>query len=298
MDPQAVPEDEHQINLVIAHDQGHLWNVRDVKLAWTKYRIVGYLVGALPRHPHQSTMMGLPLKLLPEEVTLLLEKGFAKPITYQEMAELPSSNILDTFKDLREKCYHEQIVAAVQQRKQEIETFVDTILEGKAKKIEKRKKANSAVVEKEKNELTRENVIREEMRKIQKLPEHYQVIEIFTENPFIDNLRPVAADWTFPTSKMDKLRYAVFKDVWEHDQYLTAGVKFGGDFLVYPGDPHLFHATFIIKCVEDMECVNNNDLVSWSRIATATKKTLVLATLDQYGKVSYQSFKFIEDEFS
>lgn len=298
MDVDVIPDDK-QINLVIAHGQGHLWNSRDVHLSWTSYRIVGCLVGALPRHPHQSAMMGLPLKLMPEEVTLLLEKGFAKPVTYQEMIKEPSDTVKDMFDKSRKKCYEEQIVAAIKYRKQEIEQVADIILQGKRKKFEEKKGANSSSPRHaEKFELTKDKIIEEEIKKIQNLPEHLQVIEIFTENPLMEMLKPTPAEWSFPSSKKDKLRYAVFKDLWERNYYLTAGVKFGGDFLAYPGDPHLFHATFIVKCIESVESVDKCDLVSWSRTGTATKKTLVLAYLDKCGQVCYQSFQLLEDEFS
>ena len=39
------------------------------------HRIVGNFVGALPCRPHQDIWLGLPLELLPEETTLLLEQG-------------------------------------------------------------------------------------------------------------------------------------------------------------------------------------------------------------------------------
>ena len=39
------------------------------------HRIVGNFVGALPCQPHQDIWLGLPLELLPEETTLLLEQG-------------------------------------------------------------------------------------------------------------------------------------------------------------------------------------------------------------------------------
>lgn len=40
-----------------------------------KYRIVGVLTGCLPRAPRQNVHLGLPLQLMSEELTLLLEKG-------------------------------------------------------------------------------------------------------------------------------------------------------------------------------------------------------------------------------
>lgn len=299
MDVDSLSDDKHQISLLISHGQGQLWNARDVHFSWTSCRIVGCLVGSLPRHPHQSAMMGLPLKLMPEEVTLLLEKDFAKPVTYQEVLKEPSSAIKNIFDESKKKCYEEQIAAAIECRKLEIEQVADIILQGKRKKFEERKAANSSSSEHpETFEITREKIIEEEMKKIQKLPEHLQVMEIFTENPMVEMLKPTPVEWSFPSSKRDKLRYAVFRDLWERNYFLTTGVKFGGDYLAYPGDPHLFHAKFIVKCVESLETVDQCDLVSWSRIGTATKKTLVLASLDHGGQVCYQSFQLLEDEFS
>jgi len=36
-------------------------------------------------------------------------------------------------------------------------------------------------------------------------------------------------------SSTDTLKYHVFSYFWEKGYFLTAGGKFGGDFLVYPG---------------------------------------------------------------
>ena len=41
----------------------------------TQHKIIGSMIGALPSQPRQSTMLGMPLLLLPEETTLLMEKG-------------------------------------------------------------------------------------------------------------------------------------------------------------------------------------------------------------------------------
>ena len=47
------------------------------------------------------------------------------------------------------------------------------------------------------------------------------------------------AVWTFPSTDMEKLKYKVFCDLWEKGHFLTAGSKFGGDFLVYAGEFHI-----------------------------------------------------------
>lgn len=34
---------------------------------------------------------------------------------------------------------------------------------------------------------------------------------------------------------LETIRYKVFKDLWSKGMFLTCGLKFGGDFLVYEG---------------------------------------------------------------
>lgn len=50
----------------------------DARYVREELRIVGTLVGCLPRAPRQNVHLGLPLQLMPEETTLLLEKGITK----------------------------------------------------------------------------------------------------------------------------------------------------------------------------------------------------------------------------
>ena len=40
-----------------------------------QHHVMGSLVGALPTHPRQNSVPGLPLLLMPEETTLLVEES-------------------------------------------------------------------------------------------------------------------------------------------------------------------------------------------------------------------------------
>jgi hypothetical protein len=42
-------------------------------------------------------------------------------------------------------------------------------------------------------------------------------------------------DIDFPSSIKDRLRLTVFRDLWRKGFHLTSGLKFGCDYLVYPG---------------------------------------------------------------
>jgi tRNA-splicing endonuclease subunit Sen34 len=47
----------------------------DLEQLRCEYRIIGALNGTLPQFPLQTTFNGLPLRLLPEEVAVLLKRG-------------------------------------------------------------------------------------------------------------------------------------------------------------------------------------------------------------------------------
>ena len=40
-----------------------------------QHHVMGSLVGVLPTHQRQNNVLGLPLLLMPEEITLLVEEG-------------------------------------------------------------------------------------------------------------------------------------------------------------------------------------------------------------------------------
>lgn len=60
----------------------------------------------------------------------------------------------------------------------------------------------------------------------------------FVEDAYIEKSDLIDAEtsWTYPQTELEKLKYDVFKDLWERDYYLTSGVNFGGDFLCYAGN--------------------------------------------------------------
>jgi len=44
-----------------------------------------------------------------------------------------------------------------------------------------------------------------------------------------------AGIWSYPETSQERARCAVFRGLWEKGYFLGNGIKFGGDYLVYPG---------------------------------------------------------------
>lgn len=88
---------------------------------------------------------------------------------------------------------------------------------------------------------------------------------------------------------LDKLRYKVFEDFHMHRKYFVAtGLKFGGDFLAYPGDPMDFHSQFVIVCHDKNRGNAPPYIHKQVRLASTVRKVLLVAYLDdQTDEVKY-----------
>lgn len=45
-----------------------------------------------------------------------------------------------------------------------------------------------------------------------------------------------AGDWVYPETKKERAKCAVFEDLQKRGYYMGKGLRFGGDFVVYPGE--------------------------------------------------------------
>ncbi|KAI9272881.1 tRNA intron endonuclease [Phascolomyces articulosus] len=154
------------IKIKLCGDKPLVFDTQVVKELRCQHRIVGALIGTLPRLPLQNAFLGLPLQLLPEETTLLLKK------------------------------------------------------------------------------------------------------ELATVDP--------VESWTYPNTYAEQLRYQVFEYLWSRQLYVTSGLKFGGDYLAYLGDPMRFHSHYIVTAKDRHESMTTLDIISMGRLATNVKKTYVI----------------------
>lgn len=119
-------------------------------------------------------------------------------------------------------------------------------------------------------------------------------------------------------------KYQVFRDLRGRGFYLTSAGKFGGDFLVYPGegaarrparitpvgprlftssrppslpllplgDPLRFHAHFIAVCLAEDEDICVLDVLAVARLGSNVKKTVLLCSPAPSGTVTYTSLQW------
>ncbi|XP_060556983.1 tRNA-splicing endonuclease subunit Sen34-like [Ruditapes philippinarum] len=267
-----------------------VWNSNDARCLRENYKIVGTLIGCLPRAPRQNAQLGLPLQLMPEEVRLLIDIGVAEVVT--EGYIKPTVEDIRKYEQNKEESYKEQIELFRNDRRDEIRRKLPDIIEGKKKKrnkllLERREKGehiDDAEFEKE-IEMNADSV------EIPPIRREHMLLQIHGVCTFRQKSCH-AVDWQFPCTNEEKLRYRVYRDFWERGHFLTLGSKFGGNFLVYPGDPSRFHSFFIAICKPHKEKMTALDVVSMGRLGTSVKKTVVICSEDENGQLCYTSLQW------
>ncbi|KAJ2151377.1 tRNA-splicing endonuclease subunit [Coemansia sp. RSA 637] len=82
----------------------------------------------------------------------------------------------------------------------------------------------------------------------------------------------------WPQSERDQLRFKLFKDLHGRGFFVTQGIKFGGEYLLYPGDPLRYHSSHIVSLVDHGQTVAARELITLGRVCTAVNKTRLLSS--------------------
>ncbi|XP_029301810.1 tRNA-splicing endonuclease subunit Sen34-like [Cottoperca gobio] len=271
----------HVVGVSLCDTAPLLWRVEDLR-AVRAQGLVGALLGALPRTPRQNTRLGRPLLLLPEEEGLLTERHAAA-----NRISVPADNQdgggVELHQQEQQRSFEEQSVLALQDRK-------SALL--RAMTSPRSESAAGAVDE----------ALRGRMESLDRnftLPRSALAVQLSTARAglshcpdartFLRADRPIRGqDEPHGTTA----RYQVFRDLRGRGFYLTSAGKFGGDFLVYPGDPLRFHAHFIAVCLSLDEPVCMLDVLAVSRLGSNVKKTVLLCSPRPDGGVVYTSLQW------
>lgn len=82
--------------------------------------------------------------------------------------------------------------------------------------------------------------------------------------------------------------YRIFKVLKLRGYWMLPGLKFGGKFVAYPGDPMMFHSHLIVESGD----VTFTELVVSGRLATGVKKLYITSDLDSDDDQEYKGKVF------
>jgi tRNA-intron endonuclease, archaea type len=96
--------------------------------------------------------------------------------------------------------------------------------------------------------------------------------------------------------KKFKTKYIVFKDLREKGYIVKTALKFGAEFRVYEKGRKVSenHSKWILFPVSENKQMTWQDFSAKSRVAHSTKKNLLIAIVDEEGKVSYYEVKWTQ----
>lgn len=78
--------------------------------------------------------------------------------------------------------------------------------------------------------------------------------------------------WRYPVDRRSSLKLTVFRDLHRQGFVITDGVKFGADYLVYQGDPAVYHSNFQVQVLDSEVGISGRHLMALSRVARGAKK--------------------------
>ncbi|KAK3549092.1 hypothetical protein QTP70_031340 [Hemibagrus guttatus] len=257
------------VNITFCGPTPLLWRAADIKMCREEVGVIGTLVGSLARQPRQNVRLGRPLEILQEEARLLVETGKAAVLRHKELDENKESRskAVELYKARLEQSFEEQSALALEDKKAVLQRVMD-------------EKQNDPKYNEGAEQAVRERL--ESLEKSFSFPRSAMAVQLctaragFSQSP--EEHAFLAADWPMPRDERSETRFQVYKDLRRKGFYLTAAGKFGGDYLVYPGDPLRFHAHFIALCLPMDEKLPVCDLLAIARLGSNVKKTVLLCS--------------------
>ncbi|MCJ1401760.1 tRNA-splicing endonuclease subunit [Xylographa trunciseda] len=270
-----------------AVDRYLLYDISIITWLRKTHHILGVLIGTLPQIPQQNVFLGLPLELMPEEARLLCDEGLAYTVDdlewHQEGMRSLTSDQRNAFVQDLARQGGEASKAAERKRLENTERALKRLRQGSTpgnnstnSPIDNKHSEPDAEATEATDTLFSSSTTTRTGRPLSiseslgdsSLREEWGITPTTAYPPV-----PTPSNFTGrPSPTVKSSTYALFKHLHAHDYYMSPGLRFGCQFLVYPGDPLRFHSHFLAVGVDWDEEVDLLDLVGGGRLGTGVKK--------------------------
>ncbi|XP_017109479.2 tRNA-splicing endonuclease subunit Sen34 [Drosophila bipectinata] len=252
--------------LTLLNGTGYVFNVDDYMELRTKHRIMGAPVGTANTKGWSPNQSNLPVELTKFETQLVLDEHIAKLVDKSEALKVaPTPDEAVEWKAQFDSRIAGQSETLKAEKLRETERYMDKILAGKRNKLVKQGQLDKAAA------LRSEDVLNEMAQNFKFDPQNALV-----EVPCEHLCRHSGKIISHPLVDTSSLKYRIFKDLWKRGKFVTSGDAFGADFLVYPGDPLIYHASHIV-IIQETPIIKPLDLVAKVRLSVIVNKSCVFA---------------------
>ena len=207
-----------------------------------------------------------------EEISILLNEKIIRLLNLRDLLQSPTKEEAKEFLVERQRNLDNQLLDMVEYRQVRSKMYLN----------------NSNIDNTTTNNGNKKRKVMDEQHKREKDIMELKGHEIITINLLSPELLKIMSNmkedysWHFPNTKEEKERYAIYYDLWKKGYFISNGSKFGGDFLVYPGDPLQYHAHYVIIVVSFQFQLSYHDIISYGRLGVTVKKTPVIASVRFY----------------
>ncbi|KAH0606791.1 uncharacterized protein H6S33_003625 [Morchella sextelata] len=264
-----------------------LYDANVVSHVRASHRMCGCLTGTLPQIPQQNVFLGLPLELMTEEAALLVEKGAgyivndiqahaqglksmleADKTAYLEAREAESIREMQALQkaaEERRKAFRTPKPASLKDNDGEEE---ETREEGKIGDGEE-DKVRATVFETDTAKTKPSNAVDpapSSTLRYYPVPATSEALYHALPTP------PGPSEARVLEPAPSETSYPLYKHLHEHNYFLSPGLRFGCQFMAYPGDPLRFHSHFVVTGLGWDEEIEMRDVVGGGRLGTGVKK--------------------------
>lgn len=269
-------------------DRYLLYDINSITYARREHRILGVLIGSLPQAPQQNVFTGLPLELMPEEARLLVEEGHAYIVNDVQIhknglrglsrAEEASFRMvlerqgLDAAKKAQAKAdaRSEQALANLRQK---------TIVKGAkaasaSRDAEPVGQTESDTEEDDGSVFTPSSPRSNSVAASRKAESELSAFGVTPTTSF----PPLSLPSTPPDAPLPNVprSYPLFAHLHQHGYYLSPGLRFGCQYVAYPGDSLRYHSHFLASGLDWNQEFDLLTLVGGGRLGTGVKKAYLL----------------------
>ncbi|KAF7596361.1 tRNA-splicing endonuclease subunit [Aspergillus hancockii] len=263
----------------------YLFSIDAITYLRREHHICGVLIGTLPQIPQQNVFLGLPLELMPEEARLLVEKGVACIV---DEVKVQNQGMKALMEEDRQKYLRELESQGLQatrlqssRKEQQREKTLKKLDEKKAAKAKKALEGSESPVPKDDDQLfangqsPSESASTRTPSRTSSTPAIVNAMGItpatarppLPAEPSAEQLLPLPP---VPSS------YPLFAHLQKEGYYLSPGLRFGCEYLAYPGDPLRFHSHFLVVSAEWDEELDLMDIIAGGRLGTGVKKGFMI----------------------
>lgn len=283
-DLSAAFPDKIQIHLHGPSAADRSLSSRPVPLIWSNASLrllreaglTGSFTGTLPLIPQQNVFLGLPLQLLDEEVVYLVRRGLAVVVNEQESYTAATQEEVTAWNAAWD----------VDRREQQAQAWQDKLLL-KTKYTKKTPDDASAQLSKPSEE------------QLAALPWHYTIpsSSAASQGPpnstighnltwytpkIYTKLSDLQQVYPYPATPAQVGSVALFEHLKSQNMWCMSGLRFGGHFSVYPGDPLRYHSHYTAQLVLPTDNISMAHLIANGRLGTAVKKTHLICHLSRF----------------